>query len=245
MRTSGSEQHLGPPVELVVAHYNSNLSWTPGMLAALGSANLTLQNVGREGHTYLHHLYERYHSLAEVTLFAMDSALLSRDKRQGLRELKASWRRALSQGFFCSGLDHHAPPWSFALSRWQGTSDDSAAGSHNAAQRQRAGPQLQPAHPRPFGLWYAEYIGGGLPRAWCPGAFLAVHRSRVQQRPRVFYKALLEQLSTGENPEAGHYLERSWAAIFLVPAALPRCQLRLPGRRAAQASSPAPSCVTL
>lgn len=46
----------------------------------------------------------------------------------------------------------------------------------------------------------------------------------MQQRPRAFYRVLLGQLSVGRVPEAGHYLERSWAAIFLLPAALPWCQ---------------------
>lgn len=32
-----------------------------------------LPNVGREGHTFLHHLHEHYHSLAEITLLLMDS----------------------------------------------------------------------------------------------------------------------------------------------------------------------------
>lgn len=53
---------------------------------------------------------------------------------------------------------------------------------------------------------------------------MAVHRSRARQRPRSFYAALLSQLQAGPNPEAGHFLERSWASIFYLPAALPRCQ---------------------
>ena len=37
-----------------------------------------LPNVGREGHTFLAHLHARYDSLAEVTLFVMDSVEISR-----------------------------------------------------------------------------------------------------------------------------------------------------------------------
>ena len=43
---------------------------------------------------------------------------------------------------------------------------------------------------------------------------MAVHRSRVLQRPRAYYAALLDQLAVSQNPEAAHYMERSWAAIF-------------------------------
>ena len=52
---------------------------------------------------------------------------------------------------------------------------------------------------------------------------MAVHRSRVHQRPRAFYATLLAQLAAAPNPEAGHFLERSWAAIFGAAAALPAC----------------------
>lgn len=48
--------------------------------------------------------------------------------------------------------------------RWQGTTDESGAGSRSAHQRERSGPRLEPASPRPFGAWFAEYVGGELPR---------------------------------------------------------------------------------
>jgi len=53
---------------------------------------------------------------------------------------------------------------------------------------------------------------------------MAVHRSRARQRPRSFYATLLAQLAVGPDPEAGHFVERSWASIFHLPAALPRCR---------------------
>ena len=83
------------PVELVVAHYSVPLTWVPEMLRELGAgAGLTvytkggnastvpgstaLPNVGREAHTYVHHLHTRYYSLADITLFVMDSATRSK-----------------------------------------------------------------------------------------------------------------------------------------------------------------------
>ena len=52
---------------------------------------------------------------------------------------------------------------------------------------------------------------------------MAVHRSRAQLRPRAQYAALLEQLAASKDPEAGHYLERSWASLFYLTAAAPQC----------------------
>ncbi len=73
----------GISVEYVVAHYNEDLSWlTPyaekahiyhkGILgeSPFPVANWTpLQNVGREGHTYLVHILEHYDDLADITFF--------------------------------------------------------------------------------------------------------------------------------------------------------------------------------
>lgn len=41
------------------------------------AGSIQLPNVGREGHTFLHHLHSRYDSLARVTLFLMGSAAYS------------------------------------------------------------------------------------------------------------------------------------------------------------------------
>jgi hypothetical protein len=67
---------------IVVAHHNENLEWLEGVakdciVYAKGSPpasnlNLTvhhLPNIGREGHTYLHHIITNYDHLADVTLF--------------------------------------------------------------------------------------------------------------------------------------------------------------------------------
>ena len=70
-----------PNFEIVVAHYKEDLSWLEGIkrdcsiYSKSGDKNAPrcsfhkLPNVGREGHAYLHHIVERYHTLAEVTIF--------------------------------------------------------------------------------------------------------------------------------------------------------------------------------
>ena len=78
-------------VELVVAAYDEDLSWlrmyanistvyVKGKLVygdGLGPASTlvrTLPNVGRETHTYLHHIVENYNELADVTVFTQGMA---------------------------------------------------------------------------------------------------------------------------------------------------------------------------
>ena len=67
-------------IELVVARYREELNWlrrVPKSVrvtiydksAAPQPGAIALPNVGREAHTYLHHIVSRYESLSEVTVF--------------------------------------------------------------------------------------------------------------------------------------------------------------------------------
>ena len=68
-----------PRIQLVVAHYQEDLSWLD-QYSSLSKvvyskgrtppANaVTLPNIGREAHTYLHHIIEHYDKLEDVTVF--------------------------------------------------------------------------------------------------------------------------------------------------------------------------------
>merc|ERR1719235_888517 len=69
-------------VELVLAHFNENQSWSDPYAAirttyCKGSpvpGCVPLENVGREGHTYLHHIVTNYDNLAEWTVFSQAGA---------------------------------------------------------------------------------------------------------------------------------------------------------------------------
>lgn len=68
--------------EIVVAHYKESLAWLdrlPGVTATVyakgGGAGIPLPNVGREAHTYLHHIVSRYDSLAPCTVFCQGHPL--------------------------------------------------------------------------------------------------------------------------------------------------------------------------
>lgn len=65
--------------ELVVAHYNENLAWLrrvpPSFRITVyhkghdASRGEKLPNIGREAHTYMHHIAKQYEELADVTVF--------------------------------------------------------------------------------------------------------------------------------------------------------------------------------
>jgi len=67
-------------MEVVVSRYNENIDWTRRIENAVvtiynkggdisGFDTIQLPNVGREGHTYYHHIVSRYDNLAEYTAF--------------------------------------------------------------------------------------------------------------------------------------------------------------------------------
>ena len=69
--------------QLVVSHYEQDLTWVKMASDYLDiviydksgkdSTYSKLENIGREPHTYMHHIIENYDSLAEWTIFAQDN----------------------------------------------------------------------------------------------------------------------------------------------------------------------------
>ena len=90
--------------ELVVAHYTENLNWLRNLPASIQKTvytkgpevqpehnHLPLPNIGREAHTYLHHLVSQYDSLADWTIFCQGKPFdHAYDFKKTLREFPAS-----------------------------------------------------------------------------------------------------------------------------------------------------------
>ena len=73
---SGATVSKPSQLHLVIAHYNEDLSWLEDFASLprtiytkSGTGPNRLPNVGREAHTYLHHIIENYDKLAEITVF--------------------------------------------------------------------------------------------------------------------------------------------------------------------------------
>jgi hypothetical protein len=69
--------------QLVVSHYEQDLTWVHNIenhipviiydKSEKPSDYIKLENVGREPHTYMHHIIENYLTLAEWTIFSQDN----------------------------------------------------------------------------------------------------------------------------------------------------------------------------
>jgi len=191
-------------LELVVAHYTENLNWLRNLPAGVQKTVYTkspepltephtvpLPNIGREAHTYLHHLVSRYDSLAEWTIFCQGKPFdHAYDFKKTLREFRLEPQEFRWLGHLIDTDDNQGRrlfvPWS---KNEDGRSLD-LPGFHRALFG-TDGPDL-----------YTFVLG----------AQFAVHRTVVQSRPRSFYEhALNVSISF---PDAAHCFERSWDRVF-------------------------------
>ena len=165
-----------------------------------------LPNVGREAHTFLHHIVLNYDNLADVVVFIPGSGLDS-IKQHKTRDV--IHRTIESQDSIISGLwyyDIRKQLYRFQIDCWAGTS----------SVNQAALPTIvcEPSSIRPFGKWYYHYFRDLVTNVVCYTSTFSISRDSIYRREKVFYEELLAHLSSHSNPEVGHYLERAWAAVF-------------------------------
>ena len=70
------------------------------------------------------------------------------------------------------------------------------------------------ASPRPFGKWYKQNFNDLPIYHVSLAGVMAVSRELIKQHDKEYYERFLKQLEEHENPEVGHYIERSWIALF-------------------------------
>jgi hypothetical protein len=198
-------------LELVVARYQEDLSWLrkrPATIAVTiydkspdgssGSDAIRLPNIGREAHTYLHHIVSRYDNLAEWTVFCQGKPFdHAYDFKKTLQKLASVSELASSEtepfvwlGHLIDTDDNQGErlfrPW-----------------SKNEDGR---GLDLLGFHRALFGTdgpaWYTFVLG----------AQFVVQRDLVHRQPLAFYERALD-LSVSF-PDAAHCFERCWDRVF-------------------------------
>ena len=188
-------------IELVVARYLEDLSWLRNIPPQIQitvydkSSGGNLPNVGREAHTYLHHIVSRYDSLADTTVFAQgkpfDHAF---DFHKTLRELATN-------------------PSSTKLFRWLGhiIDTDSWDGARLfATWSKNSGDERLDMRRFSRALFVDE--GGPDEYTFVLGAQFVATRELIRSRPLSFWQRALEV--SIDFPDAAHCFERSWNRVF-------------------------------
>jgi hypothetical protein len=195
--------------QIVIARYQEDVSWAEGRAAVIYNKGLALQtrteqrflpNIGREAHTYLHHIIASWDNLAETTFFTQG----------GLDHLPRGVR--LEQ-FFDPVADMVVP----RLVRCREWGPDGRIG-HFGIWKEKMDRGQMSAGRLSMVAWFHTYLELDLDALgsvlYAPGAIISVKKQCILRRPLEFYKALVETVAYHNDPEEAHYLERAWLYVF-------------------------------
>lgn len=197
--------------KMVVARYDEDISWTQKYNSVVYnkgdhlSNSISLDNVGREAHTYLRHIITNYHNLEETLIFVQgnpfekfwDGKTIDFDSLFYIDEEGYSGRlHDLSSerwGPRASNMED------FTISEWKGMI----------------------SNPKGYRLkeWWESTTGEPYIRSrrvfW--GANFSVKREFVLKRSLESYIAIYNTLLHDHTPVEAHYCERTWFNIFNLP----------------------------
>ena len=229
-RRASSTTTLDPQeIEIVVAHYSENLAWLEPVIEHCkvyskgGAKNApklnfdveTLENIGREGHTYLHHIVNYYDSLKDVTLFTQGrvddhtdlTAVEMKDIALNTKPGRVTTfpHRAMELFHLWDGIPWEKYPcwakWSSKEGVFKGKRALKTPAEYFKDIFNNFGHDKTP-----------DSIG------FQPGAIFAVRRETIHRHPKKLYERILNEFFLGEmkalDPETGHYMERFWPAMF-------------------------------
>lgn len=201
-----------PSYRLIVARFGENLDWVDAFetytIYNKGRDNMAprhrvnsarLPNVGREGHSYIHHIVENYENLEDVLIFSQGDygAHLDCSPEEFLQ-------RALDiEDLGFSTLGRRGP---------------TGTNARNFTLHEYHGP-LRSRIPYDLGGWWEMTTGEAYVRSrgvfW--NSMFSVRKEFVLKRSRDSYRRLLETLAWDRNPMEAHFCERTWFNILSLP----------------------------
>jgi len=205
--------------EVVVSHYNEDLTWLQTQFSIdklhvyckgdppnINCKYSQLPNVGREAHTFLHYIIERYDSLPSIVFFTQgridDHGLITSNinylRMDNIYEKMINCiitHRHLTSPIYCGvGPVHdHVMP------------ND----QHNQYMR-----------PSPYTIkeWIRIYVNSTIDFDKVKYMFIAstmtIRKEHILSRSKQYYMDLIKQVSDCNLPEEGYYFEMAWYYIF-------------------------------
>jgi hypothetical protein len=211
-------------ITIIVSRYNEDLSWineypfnefkyivyNKGINDDFLKKNvikvINLPNVGRCDHTYLYHIVNNYNNLSKINIFFPGSVNMNGKKENAIKILNSIklCHRAVFLGTLSNNIKNNF--YNFTLNEWS---------CINSANRElNSESKLLPALIRPYGKWFNYHFGNIHVKHWCIHGIFSIHKLDILKHNINRYKKLLAGVERHSNPEVGHYIERSWAAIF-------------------------------
>jgi len=216
-------------LEIVVSRFNEDLNWlkeiptnfytkitvynkgdTPIVCPVNNCTVHQLPNLGRDSHTYFHHVIQNYDNLADITMFLPGSVFRKAYKRSQydrVVEFLSQKRESVIVGAKKARANINVEK-GFTISAHPLSNSDNRAKNPNS--------RLNISSIRPLGAWFAHFFPGEEMGCITHNSIFAVLRDDIRKRSKELYQRLLENHST-KNPETVHYSERTWSTIFSIP----------------------------
>lgn len=189
-------------IDLVIARYKEDIAWTnnlPNFLNIIvydkfiSNAANSLPNLGREGHTYLHHIINNYNSLSEINIFCQGNPLDHNSTFiQTISNVNNIIKITEQSGFYPLGPIVSEGPYA------------------NIDIRHKSG--LPMFYILDLFFDYKMSIGDKYNTSY-GGQFL-VRKENIISRPIELYLFLYKILSYDKDPIEGYILERLWPYIL-------------------------------
>jgi hypothetical protein len=213
-------------VEIIIARFNEDLSWTQEIpfnifqYIVYNKGNnenfvktnvkqiINIDNVGKNDHTFLYHITENYDNLANIVVFFPGSLNLDYKKIKAKLILNNIIKSNYSKAYFAGHYNQNIKEafYNFTLDKWETTDKKNLLLNNESA--------LQKSEIRPYGKWYTHFFGNIQAQWTTMCGIFSIDKMDIIRHPIEHYQRLLQTVNTHSNPEAGHYIERSWGAIF-------------------------------
>ena len=190
-------------IKFVIARYQEDLSWANGLASCIVYSKdssphnstqpvITLPNVGREGHTYLHHIITNYDKLDDYTVFLQGYPFdhtpyledIIREIQNSVERNEPLAFRSISKTVLEIVVTNHVADWN---------------GYFN----------LDEVYTKIFDKKKADQRF-----SFGAGAQFVVSKETILSRPKSFYENMITLLNKECNPPEGYAIERLWMMIF-------------------------------
>jgi len=209
-------------IKIIISRYNENLKWTleepfnkfKYIVYNKGNNDnfekkyvekiINLQNVGREGHTYLYHIINNYNNLSDINIFFPGSLeiYLKKNIATNLLYKILEYNQAITLAY--QAKNFLKLNYNFEINYYEATSQYNKNLSKNSIAKSSL---------RPYGKWYEYHFNIINTNIFYFGIF-SIDKKDILLNSISYYEKFLKELEIDSNPEVGHYIERSWLAIF-------------------------------
>jgi hypothetical protein len=212
--------------QIVIARYNEGLAWmkqkpfagTHAIIYNKGINNnfyhdptvsqvVDLENIGRESHTYLYHIVNNYHKLADITIFlpgSSDHIYKIQQATKLMHDIEKYDSAVITDALLRPyGIKKYF--YDFEIDKYTATDTDNLIINPESS--------LERSQIHPFGKWFEKHFRNLFVKYNVFSGILSIDKRDILQHPISYYQDFMRELTT-PNPEVGHYLERSWLAVF-------------------------------